>query len=139
MAQKKHISKLPLDAPMAERVESELQRIKTCFLKPSGDSMTLRKVAQRHGQSVSLPQFVGTVKSVGRLIKLSIRQMQFHSLMRGRKAQRLIKCFGRRPRLVSGELHHVAAFRLGVVDGPGHHLLAEPSGAVLAVNPHPLN
>jgi alkanesulfonate monooxygenase SsuD/methylene tetrahydromethanopterin reductase-like flavin-dependent oxidoreductase (luciferase family) len=26
--------------------------------------MTLREVAQRHGQSVGLPQFVGTVKSV---------------------------------------------------------------------------
>jgi alkanesulfonate monooxygenase SsuD/methylene tetrahydromethanopterin reductase-like flavin-dependent oxidoreductase (luciferase family) len=26
--------------------------------------MTLREVAQRHGESVGLPQFVGTVKSV---------------------------------------------------------------------------
>ncbi len=49
---------------MAERQEPELQRMKTRFLKPSGESMSLREVAQRHGQSVSLPQFVGTVKSV---------------------------------------------------------------------------
>ena len=58
------LSEIPLDAAMAERTEPELQRMKTRYLKPSGESMTLREVAQRHGQSVGLPQFVGTVKSV---------------------------------------------------------------------------
>jgi alkanesulfonate monooxygenase SsuD/methylene tetrahydromethanopterin reductase-like flavin-dependent oxidoreductase (luciferase family) len=55
---------MPLDTPMAERAEPELQRMKRRFLKPSGASMTLREVVQRHGQSVSLPQFVGTAQSV---------------------------------------------------------------------------
>ena len=58
------LSKIDLDAPMADRSEPELQRLKTRFRKASGESMTLREVAQRHGQSVGLPQFVGTVKSV---------------------------------------------------------------------------
>ncbi len=58
------LSKLPLDALMAERSEPELQRMKTRFLKPDGASMTLAEVAARHGQSVGLPQFVGTSKSV---------------------------------------------------------------------------
>jgi len=58
------LSKIALDAPMADRTEPELQRLKTRFRRPSGESMTLREVAQRHGQSVGLPQFVGTVKSV---------------------------------------------------------------------------
>ena len=49
---------------MADRTEPELQRLKTRFRKPSGESMTLREVAQRHGQSVGLPQFVGTPQSV---------------------------------------------------------------------------
>ena len=42
----------------------ELQRMRTRFLKPDGSGMTLCEVAQRHGQGVGLPQFVGTVKSV---------------------------------------------------------------------------
>ncbi|HSI01697.1 MAG TPA: NtaA/DmoA family FMN-dependent monooxygenase [Reyranella sp.] len=58
------LSRIDLDAPMADRTEPELQRLKTRFRKPSGESMTLREVAQRHGQSVGLPQFVGTVKTV---------------------------------------------------------------------------
>jgi alkanesulfonate monooxygenase SsuD/methylene tetrahydromethanopterin reductase-like flavin-dependent oxidoreductase (luciferase family) len=58
------LSKIGLEEPMADRTEPELQRLKTRFRKPSGESMTLREVAQRHGQSVGLPQFVGTVKSV---------------------------------------------------------------------------
>tara|TARA_B100000459_G_scaffold76585_2_gene42603 strand:- start:534 stop:818 length:285 start_codon:yes stop_codon:yes gene_type:complete len=33
-------------------------------MRPDGTPMTLREVAHRHGQSVGLPQFVGTVKSV---------------------------------------------------------------------------
>ncbi|MBT6275561.1 MAG: LLM class flavin-dependent oxidoreductase, partial [Chromatiales bacterium] len=58
------LSSVPLDALMTERPEPELKRMHTRFLKPNGDSMTLREVAQRHGEGVGLPQFVGTVKSV---------------------------------------------------------------------------
>lgn len=58
------LSTIPLDAQMMSRSEPELARMRTRFLKANGDSMTLREVAQRHGQSVGLPQFVGTVKSV---------------------------------------------------------------------------
>ncbi len=58
------LSKIPLDAKMAERPEPELARMRTRFLNPDGSSMTLAEVAQKHGQSVGLPQFVGTVKSV---------------------------------------------------------------------------
>lgn len=59
-----NLSKLPPDAPMAARDEPELQRMRTRYLKPDGSSMTVAEVAQRHGQSVGLPQFVGTVASV---------------------------------------------------------------------------
>jgi FMN-dependent oxidoreductase (nitrilotriacetate monooxygenase family) len=58
------LSQIPLDADMTSREEPELQRMRTRFLKPDGGGMTLREVAQRHGQGVGLPQFVGTVKSV---------------------------------------------------------------------------
>ena len=58
------LSSIPLDAKMAEREEPELQRMRTRFLNPDGSSMTLAEVAARHGQSVGLPQFVGTAKSV---------------------------------------------------------------------------
>lgn len=58
------LSKIPLDAKMAERPEPELERMRTRFLKPDGSSMTLAEVAARHGQSVGLPQFVGTAVSV---------------------------------------------------------------------------
>ena len=58
------LAQIPLDAMLAERPEPELQRMRTRFLNPDGTSMTLREVAQRHGQSVGLPQFVGTASSV---------------------------------------------------------------------------
>ncbi len=58
------LSRLSPDDLMASRTEPELQRLKTRFLKPSGESMTLREVASRHGQSVGLPQFVGTPASI---------------------------------------------------------------------------
>ncbi|MGE5150988.1 MAG: xenobiotic (desulfurization)monooxygenase subunit A, NtaA/SnaA/SoxA/DszA family protein [Rhodospirillaceae bacterium] len=58
------LSKIDLEAPMADRTEPELQRLKSRFRKPSGESLTLREVAQRHGQSVGLPQFVGTPTSI---------------------------------------------------------------------------
>ena len=38
--------------------------MRTRFLNPDGSSMTLAEVAARHGQSVGLPQFVGTAESV---------------------------------------------------------------------------
>lgn len=58
------LSSLPLEAKMAERTEPELHRMRTRFLNPDGSSMTLSDVAARHGQSVGLPQFVGTSESV---------------------------------------------------------------------------
>lgn len=58
------LSKIPLDAKLAERSEPALQRMRTRFLKADGSSMTLAEVAARHGQSVGLPQFVGTATSV---------------------------------------------------------------------------
>lgn len=58
------LSKLAIDDLMAERTEPELQRLKTRFLKPDGQSMTLKEVAERHGRSVGLPQFVGTAQSI---------------------------------------------------------------------------
>jgi alkanesulfonate monooxygenase SsuD/methylene tetrahydromethanopterin reductase-like flavin-dependent oxidoreductase (luciferase family) len=58
------LSMIPLEADMTTRKEPELQRMRTRFLKPDGSGMTLCEVAQRHGQGVGLPQFVGTVKSV---------------------------------------------------------------------------
>ena len=58
------LSSIPLTAKMAERPEPELQRMRTRFLKPDGSSLTLREVAQNHGQGVGLPQFVGTPKSI---------------------------------------------------------------------------
>jgi alkanesulfonate monooxygenase SsuD/methylene tetrahydromethanopterin reductase-like flavin-dependent oxidoreductase (luciferase family) len=38
--------------------------MRTRFRKPDGTPMTVAEVAARHGQSVSLPQFVGTPKSI---------------------------------------------------------------------------
>lgn len=58
------LSALPLDAAMATRPEPELQRLKTRFRDDGGNSLTLAEVAQRHGQSVGLPQFVGTASTV---------------------------------------------------------------------------
>ena len=58
------LSKLSPEALMASREEPELQRMKTRYLKPSGESMTVAEVARRHGQSVGLPQFVGTPEAI---------------------------------------------------------------------------
>jgi FMN-dependent oxidoreductase (nitrilotriacetate monooxygenase family) len=54
------LSRLPDDTRLALRTEPELQRLQTRFRAPSGEPMTLAEVAMRHGQSVGLPQFVGT-------------------------------------------------------------------------------
>lgn len=58
------LSRLPGNALLAECNEPELQRLKTRFLKPDGSSMTLTEAAVRHGRGVSVPQFVGTAKSI---------------------------------------------------------------------------
>jgi FMN-dependent oxidoreductase (nitrilotriacetate monooxygenase family) len=58
------LSVVGLDDDMTARSEPELHRMRTRFLKPDGSGMTLREVAQRHGQSVGLPQFVGTAHSI---------------------------------------------------------------------------
>jgi FMN-dependent oxidoreductase (nitrilotriacetate monooxygenase family) len=58
------LAQLPPDADMTERSEPELHRMRTRFRKLNGDPMTVAEVAARHGQSVGLPQIVGTPKSV---------------------------------------------------------------------------
>jgi FMN-dependent oxidoreductase (nitrilotriacetate monooxygenase family) len=54
------LSTLPLDTMMAHRTESALQRMRTRYRTVTGELLTLREVAQRHGQSVGLLQMVGT-------------------------------------------------------------------------------
>ena len=39
-------------------------RLRTRYLAPDGSFMTMEEIARRHGQSVGLPQFVGTVTSI---------------------------------------------------------------------------
>ena len=58
------LAKLPPDAIMAERTEPELYRMRTRFHAADGRPMTVAEVAARHGQSVGLPQFVGTPPGV---------------------------------------------------------------------------
>ena len=58
------LSKIPAEALMSERNEPELYRMRTRFHKIDGASMTVAETAARHGQSVSLPQFVGTPQGI---------------------------------------------------------------------------
>ena len=58
------LSKLPAEAIMSEREEPELYRMRTRFHEVDGTPMTVAQTAARHGQSVSLPQFVGTPSGV---------------------------------------------------------------------------
>jgi FMN-dependent oxidoreductase (nitrilotriacetate monooxygenase family) len=58
------LSTLPLDVVMAQRTERQLQRMQTRYRTPTGELLTLREVAQRHGQSVGLLQMVGTASDV---------------------------------------------------------------------------
>ena len=58
------LSQLPPGTLLAERDEPQLQRLKSRYYKPDGRAMTMEEVAQRHGQSVGLPQFVGTARSI---------------------------------------------------------------------------
>jgi long-chain alkane monooxygenase len=54
------LATLPLDTIMAHRKEEKLQRMQTRYRTLTGELLTLRQVAQNHGQSVGLPQMVGT-------------------------------------------------------------------------------
>lgn len=58
------LSTLPLDTVMAERAEPKLQRMQTRYRSPDGALLTLEQVARNHGQSVGLPQLVGTAVDV---------------------------------------------------------------------------
>ena len=57
-------AKLPLDATMATLDEPRLQRMQRVYRALDGRPLTVREVAQRHGQSVGLPQIVGTPESI---------------------------------------------------------------------------
>jgi FMN-dependent oxidoreductase (nitrilotriacetate monooxygenase family) len=58
------LSTLPPNALIAERKEPELYRMRTRFRHPDDSSMTVAEAAARHGQSVGLPQFVGTATDI---------------------------------------------------------------------------
>jgi FMN-dependent oxidoreductase (nitrilotriacetate monooxygenase family) len=58
------LSKLSPDELMAHRPEPELQRMQTRYRSLTGELLTVREVAQRHGQSVGLLQMVGTPAEV---------------------------------------------------------------------------
>ncbi len=58
------LSKLSPDELMAYRTEPELQRMQTRYRSLTGELLTVREVAQRHGQSVGLLQMVGTPAEV---------------------------------------------------------------------------
>jgi alkanesulfonate monooxygenase SsuD/methylene tetrahydromethanopterin reductase-like flavin-dependent oxidoreductase (luciferase family) len=58
------LSTLPLDTIMAHRTEPKLQRMQTRYRSMTGELLTLRQVAQNHGQAVGLPQMVGTPSDV---------------------------------------------------------------------------
>jgi long-chain alkane monooxygenase len=58
------LSRIPDDAIMLERPEPELKRHRTRYRDSDGRPMTMAEVAKRHGQSVGLPQIVGTAKSI---------------------------------------------------------------------------
>jgi long-chain alkane monooxygenase len=58
------LSQIGLDELMANRTEPQLQRMQTRYRTLTGELLTLREVAQRHGQSVGLLQMVGTPAEV---------------------------------------------------------------------------
>jgi len=49
---------------MMSRTEPDLQLSRRVYQKDNGESMTVKEVAQRHGESVGLPQFLGMPASV---------------------------------------------------------------------------
>jgi alkanesulfonate monooxygenase SsuD/methylene tetrahydromethanopterin reductase-like flavin-dependent oxidoreductase (luciferase family) len=69
------LSKLPPGTRLAERAEPELQRLKTRYLAPDGSPMTMEEIARRHGQSVGLPQFVGTPSSIADQMQAFMRHV----------------------------------------------------------------
>jgi FMN-dependent oxidoreductase (nitrilotriacetate monooxygenase family) len=58
------LSQYDLDMKLADSDEPALQRMVSRFKRADGSSMTLREAGERHGQSVGLPQFVGTPEQV---------------------------------------------------------------------------
>ena len=58
------LSKLSPGDEMMIRTEPEFQLSRRVYQKDNGESMTVKEVAQRHGESVGLPQFVGMPASV---------------------------------------------------------------------------
>lgn len=57
-------ARLDPDAVMATLDEPGIQRMQRVYRDLSGRPLTVREVAQRHGQSVGLPQMVGTPEDV---------------------------------------------------------------------------
>ncbi len=58
------LSRFPAGTRLADRDEPQLQRLRTRYLASDRTPMTMEEIAQRHGQSVGLPQFVGTPASI---------------------------------------------------------------------------
>jgi long-chain alkane monooxygenase len=58
------LSQIGLVELMAHRTEPPPQRMQTRYRTLTGELLTLREVAQRHGQSVGLLQMVGTPAEV---------------------------------------------------------------------------
>jgi FMN-dependent oxidoreductase (nitrilotriacetate monooxygenase family) len=58
------LSRLRPDDLMIHSKEPQLRRLRTRYRSADGTPMSVREVGMRHGQSVGLPQFVGTAGSV---------------------------------------------------------------------------
>jgi FMN-dependent oxidoreductase (nitrilotriacetate monooxygenase family) len=58
------LSQLDLDKPLNDYPHPELDRMRSRAVHDDGTQMTVREVARKHGESVSLPQFVGTPTQV---------------------------------------------------------------------------
>ncbi|MGI9524072.1 MAG: NtaA/DmoA family FMN-dependent monooxygenase [Hyphomicrobiaceae bacterium] len=58
------LSQLPPDSIMEDHDVPQLQRMRTRYRTDEGRALTVAEVAQKHGQSVGLPQFVGTPETV---------------------------------------------------------------------------
>jgi len=58
------LSQLDLDTPLNDHPHRELDRMRSRAVHDDGTPMTIREAARKHGESVSLPQFVGTARDV---------------------------------------------------------------------------
>ncbi|MEM9029967.1 MAG: NtaA/DmoA family FMN-dependent monooxygenase [Pseudomonadota bacterium] len=58
------LSTLDLDSNLIDNPEPKLDRMRSRAMHDDGTPMTIREAARRHGESVSLPQFVGTASSI---------------------------------------------------------------------------